>query len=264
MKRLNGKTAVITGAGGGIGTATALRFASEGANIICQDLDGEAAKRTQKAVEEAGAKAMAWECDVADSSAIDKMFEAASSELGTINVLVNNAGVDRIKGDGLEKIQSSLEQLAMMPDSSWQKMLDIHLNGAFYCTRAMSRHLIEKNENDSLTPGSIICISSIAGLSGWGPIHYAAAKGGLLGFVKSLARFLAPFKIRANAVCPGVIDTGMTQGIPKAMIDGLQMITPAGRLGTADDIASAILYLASDESDFVTGQAISPNGGLVI
>lgn len=260
MGYLDKKIAVITGAGGGIGRATAARFAKEGAAyVVCQDLNKEAAEQTLEVVKAEGSDGMIFECDVADSTAIDEMFETAKANKGVVNVLVNNAGVDKTQGDGTGEADTQLKQTLIMSDESWIKMMDIHLNGAFYCTRAMLRGLSESGE-----PGTIVCVSSIAGLSGWGPLHYATAKGGLLGFVRSIARMMGNEGIRANAVCPGVIDAGMTKSIPKQMIDGLQMITPMGRLGEADEVAATILYLASDESSFVTGQAISPNGGLVI
>ncbi len=175
-------------------------------------------------------------------------------------MLVNCAGVDHTEGDGSGEGNTGTElQVAVMSDAGWQRMLDIHLNGAFYCTRAMVGRLV-----DAKQPGSIICISSIAGTSGWGPVHYATAKAGLLGLVRSVARFCGPLGIRANAICPGVIDTPMTQAITQEMIVALKAITPLGRVGVPDDIAAAAVYLASDESAFLTGQAISPNGGLVI
>jgi 3-oxoacyl-[acyl-carrier protein] reductase len=117
---------------------------------------------------------------------------------------------------------------------------------------------------DASRGGSMIFISSIAGTSGWGPPHYAAGKGGLLGLMRSIARTHGGLGVRANAICPGVIDTNMTRAIPQAMVDGLKMMTPLGQIGEPDDIASLAVYLAGDESKFVTGQALSPNGGLVI
>ena len=260
MPRLDGKVAVVTGAGGGLGRAMSLTFAEEGAAVICQDLDEGTMKATVDAIAATAGRAMPWACDVADSAAIDAMFEAATSTMGLVTVLVNCAGVDRTPGDGSGEGNLGMEtQLAVMSDAGWQRMIDIHLNGAFYCTRAMVKRLIDAKQG-----GSVICISSIAGLAGWGPVHYSAAKAGLLGLVRSLARFSGPLGIRANAICPGVIDTPMTQSIAPELIAALRTLTPLGRLGVPDDIAALAVYLASDESGFVTGQAISPNGGLVI
>jgi 3-oxoacyl-[acyl-carrier protein] reductase len=260
MPRLGGKVAVVTGAGGGLGRAMSLRFAEEGAAVMCHDLDEVTMKATVDTIATSAGRAMPWACDVTDSASIEEMFEAATSSMGRVNVLVNCAGVDRTPGDGSSEDNVGLErQLAAMSDDGWKRMIDIHLNGAFYCTRSMVRRLLEADEG-----GSVICISSIAGSAGWGPVHYSAAKAGLLGLVRSLARFAGPAGIRANAICPGVIDTPMTQSIAPQLVAGLKALTPLGRVGGADDIAALAVYLASDESGFVTGQAISPNGGLVI
>ena len=260
MARLDGKIAVVTG-GGGLGRAMSVAFAREGARVVVQDLAEGAAKGTVEAIAAAGGpEAMSWACDVADSAAINDMFDHVRADIGLANVLVNCAGVDHTPGDGSGEGNTGTDrQVATMTDAGWQRMLDIHLNGAFYCTRAFVGALLDAGQ-----PGSIICISSVAGLAGWGPIHYATAKAGLLGLVRAIARFNGPQGIRANAICPGVIDTPMTQSITPEMIEGLKMITPLGRVGQPDDIANAALYLASDESSFVTGQFISPNGGLVI
>jgi NAD(P)-dependent dehydrogenase (short-subunit alcohol dehydrogenase family) len=259
--RLEGKVAVVTGAGGGLGAAMSVRFAEEGATVVCQDIDEAAALRTVHAIAELGGRAAsAWVCDVSDSSAINSMFESAASDHGLVNVLVNCAGVDRTPGDGSGDGNTGSDvQVALMGDAGWQRMLDIHLNGAFYCTRAFVGRLVEAEQG-----GSMICISSIAGLAGWGPVHYATAKAGLLGLVRSVARFCGPHGIRANAICPGVIDTPMSASVAPRMIAGLKMLTPLGRIGEPADISAAAVYLASDESGFVTGQTLSPNGGLVI
>ena len=217
-------------------------------------------RATVDAIAAIGGAASAWACDVSDSAAINAMFDDASSRHGVVDVLVNCAGVDRTPGDGSREGNTGSDvQVTVMTDAGWQRMLDIHLNGAFYCTRAFVGRFVEAKQ-----PGSMICISSIAGLSGWGPVHYATAKAGLLGLVRSVARFCGPLGIRANAICPGVIDTPMSASVAPAMIAGLKMLTPLGRIGEPADIAAAAVYLASDESGFVTGQAISPNGGLVI
>ncbi len=260
MGRLDGKVALVTGGGGGIGTAISVLFASEGAKVVVQDLNEAAAAATADQVIANGGEAMSTACDVSDSKAIEAMFADIDDRFGPVTVLVNNAGVDSTPGDGSgEGNTGGDRQIVDMSDDGWQRMLDIHLNGAFYCTRAMLSRII-----DTDLKGSVVCMSSIAGLAGWGPIHYATAKAGLLGFMRAMARFCAPHGIRANAVCPGVIDTPMVAGVDATMIEGLKMITPAGRIGQPEDIAYAALYLASDESDFVTGETITPNGGLVI
>ncbi|MEX2100851.1 MAG: SDR family oxidoreductase [Acidimicrobiia bacterium] len=261
MNRLDGKIAVVTGAGGGLGSAMSAAFAAEGATVVCQDLDEAAAKATVDAIAAGGGpEAMAHACDVTDSTAIDAMFDAVGTQFGRANVLVNCAGVDRTPGDGSGEGNTGTDlQITAMTDEGWQRMLDIHLNGTFFCTRAMVKRLVDTGEG-----GSIICISSIAGTSGWGGVHYATAKAGLLGFVRAMARFSGPFGIRANAIAPGVINAGMTKRVAPELLEPLLMMTPLGRHGVPSDIAHAAVYLASDESAFVTGQCISPNGGLVI
>ncbi len=259
--RLEGKIAVVTGAGGGLGAAMSTHFAAEGAVVVCQDLDAAAAGRTVDAIAALGGPAAtAWACDVSDSAAINAMFDDAQGRHGVVDVLVNCAGVDRTPGDGSREGNTGSDvQVAVMSDDGWQRMLDIHLNGAFFCTRAFVSRLVEAEQG-----GSMICISSIAGLAGWGPVHYATAKAGLLGLVRSVARFCGPLGIRANAICPGVIDTPMSASVSPQMIAGLKMLTPLGRIGEPSDISAAAVYLASDESSFLTGETISPNGGLVI
>lgn len=256
MSRLSGRIAVVTGAGSGIGRATALAFAAEGARVVCQDIDAAAAEATARSAGEAVARC----CDVTDAAGIAAMFADLDARGWTPDVLMSCAGVDRLPGDGFdEALRGEGTQVALMEAAAFSRMLAIHLEGAFLCTREMVRRLV-----DAKRPGSLIYVSSIAGTAGWGPVHYATAKGGLLGMTRALARELGPKQIRANAICPGAIDTPMTQQLGPDMLAGLTMLTPLGRIGATDDVAALAVYLASEESGFVTGQAISPNGGLVI
>ena len=254
MERLAGKVAVVTGAGGGIGSAIAQRFAEAGAAVVVHDVRNEAIDPVVDAIRSAGGRALGVACDITDVVAVEAMFDTAESEFGLVDVLVNCAGTSG-NGDPRDPDRGPLG----LTDAAWTRLLSIHLDGTFFATRAMTDRLVAARRG-----GSVICISSIAGLSGWGDIHYSTAKGGLLGFVRAVARQCGHLGIRANAVCPGVIDAGMTDPIPRAMIEPMKAMTPLQKYGSADDIAFACLYLASDESGFVTGEIISPNGGLVI
>lgn len=253
-RRLAGKVALVTGAGGAIGGATAALFAVEGASVVLHDVAHDAVGERVEGIVASGGRATGLVCDITDSTAVEAMFDTATSTFGAVDVLVNSAGIS----GAFDPMDRSAGPLGL-DDHSWDRMLDIHLDGTFYSTRAMLRRLLPAQH-----PGSVICISSVAGTSGWGAVHYATAKGGLLGFVRSVARLCGGLGIRANAVCPGVIAEGMTKELPTTMVERFLPLTPLGRYGTAADIASACLYLASDESSFVTGQALSPNGGLVI
>ena len=254
MGRLDGKVAVVTGAGGDLGGGTAARFAAEGAAVVVHDVDPSAVTARVKEIEAAGGRARGHVCDVTDSAAIDDLFHEAAAAFGVVDVLVNCAGTSGF-GDRKDPTAGPLG----LSDGDWARLLAIHLDGSFYCTRAMVRGLVGAHRG-----GSVVCVSSIAGLSGFGDIHYSTAKGGLLGFVRAVARMCGPLNIRANAVCPGVMAVGMAKPIPVEMLEPLRAMTPLQRYGTAEDVAAACLYLASDESSFVTGQWLSPNGGLVI
>ena len=257
--RLTGKIALITGGAGGLGSAMAEHFGREGATVVVQDVRPAAAEAVAESIRKAGGRALAWGCDVADSAAVEKMFDAVADEFGDIDVVVANAGVRRTEGDGAKpgKVAANpILELLDMTDEAWQRMLDVHLKGAFTCTRAMLRRRLPKE-----LPAVLVGIASISALGGYGPAHYAAAKGGILGLVRCLALNGGPLGIRANAICPGVIPVPGAETDP-AVHEALCQRTPMRKVGEPDDIAHAAVYLASDESKFVTGHVLSPNGGL--
>jgi 3-oxoacyl-[acyl-carrier protein] reductase len=246
--KLEGRVAFVTGGGSGLGRAMAVAFAREGAAVGVNDLALETAEATVASLPGEGHLALAG--DVSDSAAVAAMFARVADRRGRLDVLVNNAGVDQTPGDAHEKLMETGSQLPHMTDAAWQRMLAIHLDGAFFCSREAAKLMLPAKS------GSIINLSSIAGLAGMGPVHYATAKGGVLGMTRSLAR--------VNAICPGAIDTPMTEKLSEPIRKGLLMATPLGRVGTAEEVAALALFLASDDGAFITGQAISPNGGIHI
>ena len=252
--RLAGKVACITGAGSGLGRAMALRFAEEGATVACQDLRWEAADETAKLCDGDGHRAYGG--DVSDEGDMVSLFAQLYAAYGRLDVQVNNAGVDRLPGDGWDEMMAGGgSQISLMGHDAFMKMLAIHVGGTFTCTREAVKLMGEG--------GSVITLASIAGLAGWGPIHYSAAKGAILAFTRSASRELGAMGIRINAIAPGVIDTPMTAGVDEALLAPMVMMTPLKRKGTAEEVADTALHLASDESSFTTGQWISPNGGLI-
>jgi 3-oxoacyl-[acyl-carrier protein] reductase len=253
---LDGRVAWVTGGGSGLGRAISERFAAEGARVAVNDLRAETANETVDRLPGRGHIALAG--DISDSARVAEMSEEIASTCGRLDVLVNNAGVDRTPGDGTEKLLATGSITPHMSDEGWTRMLAIHLNGAFFCARAAVAPMLAQGS------GSIVNMSSIAGLGGMGAIHYATAKAGLLGFTRALAREVGARGIRVNAICPGAIETPMTQNVPEPVLKGMIAATPLRRMGTAEEIAAAALFLASDESSFITGQWLSPNGGIYI
>ncbi len=269
--KLEGRIALVTGGGSGIGRAIALLFVEEGARVVVNDIKKDAAEKT--AAEIGSGRACAITADVADPEQVRSMFAEAAREFGTLDILVNNAGIGeagdtdraaiRAKGEArlAERLRGEMNThwdiTQNMSDQAWQRMLAVHLNGTFYCTREALRIMSRHNR------GAIVNISSVAGLMGIEVAsHYGAAKAGILGFTRSVAREVASRGIRVNAICPGWIDTPMTQPLPDMLKVMARAQTPLGRFADPREVATAALFLASDDASFVTGQWLSPNGGL--
>lgn len=240
--------AVITGAGKGIGRAIALRLAKDGYKIaVCYNNSGAAAEKTAADIIAAGGTARAFRLDVTDSVNVNSVIADIENSFGEIAVLVNNAGIAE---------QSLFTDIT---DGMWQKMIDTNLSGAFYCSRAVLPFMIHRKH------GKIINIASIWGETGGScEVHYSAAKAGLIGMTKALAKEVGPSGITVNCVSPGVILTDMTSHFDEDTMNTLKDETPLGRIGTPEDVAGAVSFLASADSDFITGQDIAVNGGMNI
>ncbi len=271
--RLENKVALVTGAGLGMGRAIAQLFAAEGAAVVVADISTEDAEQTLEMIGERS-NCLAETCDVTDSEGVRAMFERVGKHYGRLDILVNNAGAGSAPGDGQDKYNELLDQrsqqltagaecpafadhIVHMEDAGWQRVVDINMNGTFFCSREAVRLMI-KGDNS----GSIISTSSTSGLNGEGGVHYCASKAAILGFTKSLARELAPRGIRVNAICPGPTNTRMMQGISEQWAQSIIAAVPIGRLGEPEEVARTALFLASDESSFFTGQTLACNGGM--
>ncbi len=249
--RLSGRCALITGASRGIGAAIARRFAREGCDMALnyvtepgRDNACEAGGIVQE-IQNLGRRAFAWEADVAERAAVDKMIAAVLEHLGQLDILVHNAGITRDR---------TLRKLSF---EDWEAVLRVNLTGAFHCAQAVLEHMIARGY------GRIIFISSVVGLTGnFGQTNYAASKAGLIGFCKSLAREVAAKGITVNCIAPGFIDTEMTRAMPEQARQRVLEQIPLGRLGAPEDVAYAALFLASEEASYITGHVLSVNGGL--
>ncbi len=243
--RLEGKAAVITGGGQGIGRAYALRFAEEGARVAVADINDENGGRLAKEIESAGGESVFVHVDVSDEDSTLDMARVVAERWERIDVLVNNAGLTR---DGL---------LARMSDDDWQTVIDTNLSSVFYTCRAVTRGMMRRRA------GAIVNVSSIVGLRGnWGQTNYAASKAGIIGFTKSLAQELGSRGVRANVVAPGYVQSQLTDVIPEDARATMLGNTPLGRLGEPTDVAGAVRFLCSDEASFITGDVLLVDGGL--
>jgi 3-oxoacyl-[acyl-carrier protein] reductase len=243
---LSSRVAIITGASRGIGRAVALAFAKAGADVVVNYARNDAAAaEVADLIRAAGQKVLLFKADVADPEAADSMVKAAQAEFGRVDILVNNAGINR---DNL---------VLRMKDEDWDAVLSTNLKGAFNCARAVARDMVKKQY------GRIINISSVVGLTGnAGQANYAAAKAGLLGLTKALAKELGSRNITVNAVAPGFISTEMTAALPEKVTGKLLEQIPMKRYGEAEDVAGLVVFLASEAAAYITGQTIAVDGGM--
>ena len=245
---LDGKVALVTGASRGIGRAVAIRLAAEGASVAVNYAGNQKAAEEVKAViEAAGGKVLLVQADVADAEAVKGMVNKVKVTFGSIDILVNNAGITR---DGL---------LMMMKEDDWDAVMDTNLKGIFHCTKLVSKLMMKKRA------GCIVNMTSVVGVMGnAGQSNYAAAKAGVIGFSKSIARELAPRGITVNMIAPGCIDTDMTAALPDKVKEAMLQDIPLGRIGRPEDVADAVLFLVSGKASYITGQLIHVDGGMIM
>lgn len=264
---MDGKIAVVTGGGSGLGEAIAKRLAADGAVVAVADINGDAARRV---ADEIGGKAQPVAFDVADAAAAAEAIDAVAAEHGRLDILVNNAGIapDRpeIRERGMANMAARmggaepvpLEATSTLTDAEWDRMIRVHLYGAFNCTRAALRHMERQRS------GAIVNMASIAGLAGLASApDYSAAKGGIIAFTKAVAGEVAPIGIRVNAVAPAFIDTPLLDPFDATLKAMLTLRTPLGRLGTAEEVAAVVAFLASDQAGYSVGEVVTVTGGFV-
>jgi 3-oxoacyl-[acyl-carrier protein] reductase len=240
-----GKIALVTGAAQGIGRDIALGLAEDGADVAICDVNLEAAQKTASDIEAKGRKSLALKANVAASAEVTAMIDQVVGKFGRIDILVNNAGITR---DGL---------ILRMKDEDWDLVLSINLKGSFLCAKSALKYMSKQRG------GAIINIASIVGAMGnAGQANYVASKAGLIGLTKTIAREYANRGVTANAVAPGFIDTAMTKALPENVRTELAKQIPMGKLGTPEDVANAVRFLASPWASYITGQVIHVNGGM--
>ncbi len=247
MFELNGKVALVTGSARGLGQSIALKLAEAGADIALCDLNAEWLAESAEKVRALGRRAECYGINVADGESVAEGVKAVEKDFGKVDILVNNAGITK---DGL---------LMRMSEEDWDAVLNVNLKGTFLCTKAVMRGMMKRRN------GTIVNIASIIGLMGnAGQANYAASKGGVISFSKTVAKELASRNVRCNAVAPGFIRTAMTDKLDEEVQNKMKALIPLNRFGEPEDVANVVLFLAGDASAYVTGQVISTCGGMVM
>jgi NAD(P)-dependent dehydrogenase (short-subunit alcohol dehydrogenase family) len=242
----NGRVALVTGAGSGIGRVIALAFASRGAAVVAADIDEPGVVETVRQVEAAGGRALLVVADVTDEADVERMVASTVATFGRLDFASNNAGIEGPRGT-----------VAELPKDGWERVLAVNLTGTFLCMRAELREMVAQGS------GAIVNTASAAGLVGAPQMApYAASKSGIIGLTRTAAVEVASLGVRVNAVAPGLVDAGLTDHAPREFIKAVTAASPIGRMARAEEIAAAVLWLCSDESSFVVGQTLPVDGGL--
>jgi 3-oxoacyl-[acyl-carrier protein] reductase/2-hydroxycyclohexanecarboxyl-CoA dehydrogenase len=244
--RLRDKVAIVTGAGRGLGKGIALKLGREGAKVVVSDVIEASAQEVAAEIDKAGGRAIGVKADIANKPEVEAMFAKAVNEFGPIDILVNNAGINR---DGM---------LHKMSDENWDKVIAVNLTGTFYCLRLAAQQMRERGY------GRIVNVASMSWLGNFGQANYAASKAGVVGLTKTAARELAKKGITVNAICPGFIDTEMTRGVSKNVWEIMVGKIWSGKVGSPEDVANVVAFLASDEASYVTGEVINVSGGMTL
>lgn len=245
--RLEGKVAIVTGSARGLGEAIVMRLAKEGAKVIVTDVNQEGCERVASKIKELGGEALAKVCDVTDRASVQALAAATAERFGKIDILVNNAGITK---------DASLKK---MTDEQWDAVINVNLKSVFICTQEISKFMVAQNY------GRVISMSSLAGVMGnFGQTNYSASKAGIIGMTKTWAQELGRNNITANVIAPGFMNTEMTKTIPQKIVDQMLAAIPVGRMGEPEEIAAAVVYLASDEAGFVNGITLNVNGGMYV